>query len=264
MNQTVSADHAVENCSAENGFTADPYVRAAEFYDLLAGPQWQQRGPAIAEALQSVAVSSGPVLDIGAGTGPCVEVIARALPQAQIIAIEPSPAMRAALTSRLLAQPDLQQRVTVQPRMLQQVTLPPQLAAVVCCGVIGYFDSATRQQFWHDWASRLAPGGVVIADVMMIDRPQFVPRMPVASMMIGEHEYQIWIQGEPADAERQHWTLEYRILAGTELLDSFAAEHDWYAFGMEQLAAEAAGAGFEGQRLGDALIPAAAFRLTNQ
>ena len=139
------------------------------------------------------------MLDIGAGTGPCVEVIARALPQAQIIAVEPSPAMRAALTSRLLAQPDLQQRVTVQPRMLQQVTLPPQLAAVVCCGVIGYFDSATRQQLWHDWARRLAPGGVVIADVMMIDRPQPVPRMQVASVAIGEHEYQIWIQGEPAD-----------------------------------------------------------------
>lgn len=261
MNKIVLASSTKDSSLQGGGFTADPYVRAAEFYDLLAGPQWQQRGPAIAEALKSIPTSRGPVLDVGAGTGPCVEVIARALPKASIIAVEPSPAMRAALTSRLLAQPDLQQRVTVQPRMLQQVVLPPRLAAVVCCGVIGYFDSETRQQLWRDWASRLAPKAVVIADVMMIDRPQLVPKMQLTSVAIGEHEYQIWIQGEPADAQRQHWTLEYRILAGEELLDSFTAEHDWNAFGMEQLAAEAAEAGFEYQPLGDALIPAAAFRL---
>lgn len=86
--------------------------------------------------------------------------------------------------------------------------------------------------------------------------------MQVASTDVGDHRYEVWLQGTPRDARTMHWTLTYRLLAGERELRRVTAEHDWLTFGLEQLATEASDAGFRFEPLGDALIPAGIFRLS--
>ncbi|NUT85004.1 class I SAM-dependent methyltransferase [Pseudomonas corrugata] len=238
---------------------ADPYALSAEFYDVLCEQQWLQRRGPIAQALRSVD-PEGVILDVGAGTGPCVQVIADALPGARIIAVEPSAAMRAALVGRIMRNADLRQRVTVLAGSLDQVSLPPRLAAAVICGTIGYLDGAQRRQLWQQLAERLDERGIVIVDVMMLKAPQTVPLMQVANTRIGDHDYRVALQGEPAGGDLMHWTLDYQVLAGEQVIRRFQADHHWHTFGLEQVAEEAGLAGFVLEPLGDALIPAAVLR----
>ncbi len=240
----------------------DPYALSAEFYDVLSEQQWQARKAPIAAALRQAPAGAGPVLDVGAGTGPCVRVIADSLPEVPIVAVEPSAAMRAALVGRIMQDPDLRRRVTVLAGRLEEVSLPPRLSAAVICGTIGYFDREARRALWSDLAGRLAPGGVVVVDVMMLSQPQEVPFMKVAGTRMGEQDYEVWLEGRPADAGTMHWTLTYRVVRGEELLRTFCAEHDWHTFGLEQVAEEAAQAGFSFEPLADALIPAGLLRRT--
>ncbi|KWR75497.1 class I SAM-dependent methyltransferase [Pseudomonas citronellolis] len=238
---------------------SDPYALSAEFYDVLSEQQWLKRRGPISKALQEVD-PQGLILDVGAGTGPCVQVIADALPQARILAVEPSAAMRAALLGRLMRSADLRQRVTVLAGTLEEVTLPLRLSAAVICGTLGYLDAPQRQHLWQQLSERLDERGIVIVDVMMLKAPQAVPRMQVACAEIGEHLYQVSLQGEPAGGDLMHWTLDYQVLAGDNVVRHFSAEHDWHTFGLEQVAEEAGVAGFALEPLGDALIPAAVLR----
>lgn len=240
--------------------THDPYALSAEFYDVLSEQQWRARKAPIMTALRQVAAMDGAVLDVGAGTGPCMRVIAEALPEARIFAVEPSAAMRAALACRIMQDADLRRRVTVLPGRLEEVALPPRLSAAVICGTIGYFDEAGRRALWRDLAGRLMPGGIVVVDVMMLDRPQQVPFMKVAESAMGEHVYEVWLEGAPADAGSMHWTLTYRVVRGDAVVRSFQAEHDWHTFGLERVAEEASQAGFSFEPLADALIPAGLLR----
>ena len=239
---------------------ADPYALSAEFYDVLSEQQWRIRREPIATALRAAPVAAGPILDVGAGTGPCVRVIAEAVPTAAIVAVEPSPAMRAALLCRILQDPSLRERVTVLAGRLEEVTLPPRLSAAVICGTIGYFSPDARRALWRDLAQRLAPGGVVVVDVMMLDRPRPVPPTRVAATRVGDQDYEVWLAGEPASATLMHWTLTYRVRRGERLVRSFQAEHDWHTFGLDLVAEEAARAGFRFAPLAEALIPAGILR----
>ncbi|MGY2397542.1 class I SAM-dependent methyltransferase [Pseudomonas sp. SDO5271_S396] len=238
---------------------ADPYALSAEFYDVLCEQQWVQRRGPIAQALQAVD-PEGVILDVGAGTGPCVQVIADALPQARILAVEPSAAMRAALVGRIMRSSDLRRRVTVLAGTLDQVTLPPRLSAAVICGTIGYLEAPQRRQLWQQLAERLDARGIVIVDVMMLKAPQTVPSMQAASAAIGEHTYHVALHGEPAGGDLMHWTLDYQVRAGEQVIRQFQADHHWHTFGLEQVAEEAGAAGFVLEPLGDALIPAAVLR----
>lgn len=69
---------------------------------------------------------------------------------------------------------------------------------------------------------------------------------------------QQWLKRRGGDL--MHWTLDYQVLAGDNVVRHFSAEHDWHTFGLEQIAEEAGVAGFALEPLGDALIPAAVLR----
>ncbi|WP_330456381.1 methyltransferase domain-containing protein [Streptomyces sp. NBC_00820] len=216
----------------------DYYTPTAEFYDLVGGQHWAHSDPALASALTGIDTGHGPVLDLGAGTGRATEVIARALPDAHILAVEPSPAMRTALTSRVVRSEDLRPRVTVIAATAQEVDLPERLSAAVICGVAGYLDREERGELWGRLLRRLPAGAPIIVELMALRTPQPVAPMRIARQRLGEQEYEAWLTGEPCGADRMRWSATWRVLRNGELVREVDVSHEWYTFGIEDLAAE--------------------------
>jgi len=186
--------------------SSNAYVESVELYDIISDEQWKIRREAIVSELKTVPVNAGPVIDVGAGTGQSLKLIAETLPTAQIIAIEPSAVMRVALMSRIMQNKKLRQQVTVFPGRFQDIVLPERLAAVTIFSVIGFFDESERQEMWGLLAKKLDPNGVIIVDVMMINKPQPVSRRQVARMQVGSHFYEAWMEGTPIDDKRMRFS----------------------------------------------------------
>lgn len=216
----------------------DYYSPTAEFYDLVGVQRWAQSDPLLAAALVGTDTGHGPVLDLGAGTGRSTEVVARTLPEARILAVEPSPAMRTALTSRVVRDEDLRRRVTVVAASAQQVELPDQLSAAVICGVLGYLDRAERADFWARLAARLPVGAPIVVELMAVTTPQTVAPMRIANRQLGDQEYEAWLSGEPCGPEQMRWSATWRVLRDGHVVREVDVTHDWYTFGIEDLAAE--------------------------
>ncbi|GAA2136250.1 class I SAM-dependent methyltransferase [Kitasatospora kazusensis] len=216
----------------------DYYSPTAEFYDLVGVQRWTQSDPLLATALTGTDTAHGPVLDLGAGTGRSTEVIARALPEARVLAVEPSPAMRAALTSRVVRDEELRRRVTVVASSAQEVELPERLSAVVICGVLGYLDRAERAALWGRLLPRLPSGAPVVVELMAVKVPQPVAPMRIARQRLGEQEYEAWLSGEPCGPDRMRWSATWRVLRDGEAVREIDVTHEWYTFGLEDLAAE--------------------------
>lgn len=178
--------------------TSDPYATIAEYYDLMAVERWRQLGPAVLAALDGVAPTAGPLLDLGAGTGLVTAAIADAVPGAVIVAVEPSPAMRAVLLSRLVAREDLRRRVTVLPVAFAAAELPPRLCGAVALGMLGHLDPADRAARWRTLAARLAPGAPAIVEIQPPAQPEPVPMARFTHIAVGDHDYEGWAQAEPA------------------------------------------------------------------
>ncbi|MFE7659501.1 class I SAM-dependent methyltransferase [Streptomyces celluloflavus] len=216
----------------------DPYSLTAEFYDLVGEQQWAHSDQALASALAGVDVTHGPVLDLGAGTGRSTAVIARTLPDAAILAVEPSPGMRAALTSRVVRDTDLSGRVTVIAATAEEVPLPHRLSAAVLCGVVGYLDATRRRRLWDKLLRRLRPGAPVVVELMALTSPQRVPPMRIARRTLGEQTYESWLSGEPAGHDLMRWSATWRVFQGETVVREVDVEHEWYTFGIDDLAAE--------------------------
>lgn len=216
----------------------DYYSPTAEFYDLVGGQHWAHSDPALAAALTGVDTGHGPVLDLGAGTGRTTEVIARALPGARILAVEPSPGMRAALTSRVVRDEGLRHRVTVVADRAQEVELPDRLSAAVICGVLGYLDREERAALWGRLLERLPSGAPVVVELMALSAPQPVAPMRIARQRLGEQDYEAWLSGEPCGAGRMRWSATWRVLNGERVVREVDVTHEWYTFGIQDLAAE--------------------------
>ncbi|MDX2919755.1 Gfo/Idh/MocA family oxidoreductase, partial [Streptomyces sp. NE06-03C] len=220
-----------------------PYSPSAEFFDLFAAEHTATSSvPAVAALLAEADLSAGPVVDIGAGTGLVTEAVARARTDAQIIACEPSVGMRAVLTSRVFSDEDLRTRVTVTADSAPDLELPDRISAVLLCGVLGHLDAEERARLWRRLDRRLAPGGLVIVELMQFERPLSLPETRLATARAGRHRYEWSFAGAPDEAEdgamRLHSTWRvYRdgaAHAEREVRDSYR----WAPFGLQDVAAE--------------------------
>lgn len=216
----------------------DYYSPTAEFYDLVGGQHWAHSDPALASALAGIDTGHGPVLDLGAGTGRTTEAIGRVLPDARIIAVEPSPGMRAVLTSRVVRDPDLRPRVTVVAARAQETELPERLSAAVICGVLGYLDREERAGLWHRLLGRLPAGAPIVVELMALGTPQSVAPLRIARQRLGDQDYEAWLSGEPCGPDRMRWSATWRVLNGEKLVREVDVTHEWYTFGIQDLAAE--------------------------
>ncbi|MFF7553156.1 Gfo/Idh/MocA family oxidoreductase [Streptomyces olivaceus] len=222
------------------------YTPSAEFFDLVAAEHTATASaPAIAALLADADLSAGPVVDIGAGTGLVTEAVAKARPDAEIVACEPAVGMRAVLTSRVFSDPDLRSRVTVTADAAPGLDLPDRVGAVLLCGVLGHLDADARALLWRRLTRRLAPGGLVVVELMGFDEPLDLPETRLATATAGRQRYEWSFRGAPDDAGgaadgvmRLHSTWRvYRedtAQAVREVHDSYR----WAPFGLKDVEAE--------------------------
>ncbi|QKW59673.1 Gfo/Idh/MocA family oxidoreductase [Streptomyces sp. NA03103] len=220
-----------------------PYSPSAEFFDLVAAEHTATASvPAVAALLADADLSAGPVVDIGAGTGLVTEAVARARPDAEIIACEPSVGMRAVLTSRVFSDADLRTRVTVTADAAPDLDLPDRISVVLLCGVLGHLDADARAGLWRRLNRRLAPGGLVVVELMQFERPSTLPETRLATATAGRHRYEWSFAGAPDETEdgvmrlRSTWRV-YRDGAGQperEVHDSYR----WTPFAPADVVAE--------------------------
>ncbi|GAA4975495.1 Gfo/Idh/MocA family oxidoreductase [Streptomyces hyderabadensis] len=222
---------------------AAPYTPSAEFFDLVAAEHTATASaPAVAALLADADLSTGPVVDIGAGTGLVTEAVARARPDAEILACEPAVGMRAVLTSRVFSDPDLRSRVTVTADAAPDLDLPDRMSVVLLCGVLGHLDADARARLWRRVNRRLAPGGLVIVELMQFEEPLTLPDTRLATATAGRHRYEWSFGAAPDDAEDGVLLLHstWRVYrddapeAEREVHDSYR----WAPIGLKEVVAE--------------------------
>jgi thiazolinyl imide reductase len=218
------------------------YTPSAEFFDLVAAEHTATASaPAIAALLADADLSGGPVVDVGAGTGLVTEAVARARPDAEILACEPAVGMRAVLTSRVFSDPDLRSRVTVTADAAPDLDLPDRVSAVLLCGVLGHLDADGRALLWRRLTRRLAPGGLVVVELMGFDEPLVLPETRLATATAGRQRYEWSFGGVPDDADgamRLHSTWRVYADDATEPVREVHDSYRWIPFGLKDVEAE--------------------------
>ncbi|MDA5141314.1 Gfo/Idh/MocA family oxidoreductase [Streptomyces sp. AD681] len=222
---------------------ASPYTPSAEFFDLVAAEHTATASaPAVAALLADADLSTGPVVDIGAGTGLVTEAVARARPDAEILACEPAAGMRAVLTSRVFSDPDLRSRVTVTADAAPDLDLPDQVSVVLLCGVLGHLDAAGRALLWQRLNRRLAPGGLVVVELMQFEEPLTLPETRLATATAGRHRYEWSFGAAPDETEdgvmRLHSTWRVYREDATEAEREVHDSYRWEPFGLKDVVAE--------------------------
>lgn len=220
-----------------------PYTPSAEFFDLVAAEHTATASaPAIAALLADADLSTGPVVDIGAGTGLVTEAVARARPDAEILACEPAVGMRAVLTSRVFSDPDLRSRVTVTADAAPDLDLPDQVSVVLLCGVLGHLDTDGRARLWRRLTRRLAPGGLVVVELMQFEGLLTLPEARLATATAGRHRYEWSFGGAPDETEdgvmRLHSTWRVYRDGATNAEREVHDSYRWAPFGLKDVAAE--------------------------
>ncbi|MEU5517828.1 Gfo/Idh/MocA family oxidoreductase [Streptomyces griseoaurantiacus] len=226
-----------------------PYTPSAEFFDLVAAEHTATASaPAIAALLADADLSGGPVVDIGAGTGLVTEAVARARPDAEILACEPAVGMRAVLTSRVFSDPDLRARVTVTADAAPDLDLPDRVSAVLLCGVLGHLDADGRALLWRRLTRRLAPGGLVVVELMGFDEPLTLPETRLATATAGRQRYEWSFAGALDDSDvaddtaegamRLHSTWRVYEDGATEPVREVRDSYRWIPFGLKDVEAE--------------------------
>ncbi|MFY1632170.1 class I SAM-dependent methyltransferase [Solwaraspora sp. WMMB335] len=216
----------------------DYYSPVAEFYEMVAARQAASSGPALAAVLAGVDPTAGPVVEIGAGTGRVTEIIAAALPRARIVAVEPSAAMRAVLTSRVATDDTLRRRVTVVDAAAPDLPLPTTISAAVVFGVAGHLEEPARVRLWQRLRHRLAPGGVVVVELMGVRQPREIPPALSIRDSIGRHDYEWWVAGSPAGGDRMRFTTTWRVYRTGQLVREVSDSYDWHTLDSVRLARE--------------------------
>ncbi|MEU3183956.1 Gfo/Idh/MocA family oxidoreductase [Streptomyces sp. NPDC006923] len=220
-----------------------PYTPSAEFFDLVAAEHTATASaPAIAALLAGADLGGGPVVDIGAGTGLVTEAVARARPDVEILACEPAVGMRAVLTSRVFSDPDLRSRVTVTADAAPDLELPDRVGAVLLCGVLGHLDAPQRHRLWQRLRQRLAPGGLVVVELMGLDTPLTLPETRLATAVAGKQRYEWSFSGAPDEAEESVMRLHttWRVYRDGEpgALREVHDSYRWVPLGLHDVAAE--------------------------
>ncbi|GAA5040044.1 thiazolinyl imide reductase [Thermocatellispora tengchongensis] len=216
-----------------------PYTPTAEFFDLAAsGHVTGGTALAVVDALKGIDPGRGPIVEIGAGTGLITRALAKALPDAEIVAAEPAAGMRAVLTSRVFSDEDLRHRVTVTDQSAPDLDLPGVISAAVVCGVAGHLDASGRATLWRRLAERLAPGGVIVVELMSMDRPGSLPPTRLARESVGRQTYEWWFSGEPAGGDLMRLRTTWRVYRDGELVREVGDAYDWHAFGLDRVERE--------------------------
>lgn len=221
------------------------YDRTAEYVAVLIPAAWNGLDAALSAALEGLDITTGPVVDVGAGTGTGTDVLARALPGAEIIAVEPHHALRTALLARVAGDEDLRARVTVLESDLLSAALPKRIAGLVAMNVIGHFAPADRLDVWTLLADRLAPGGRAVLNLYPPTRPVAVPAIPLAEVTLGRRRYTGSAAAEPAGPDAVIWHMTYSVNEDSEQVTEFTASDRWYVINPEQLGAELAEHGLQ-------------------
>lgn len=247
----TGTDHARADGGPTGAFAPAPpgpadtvsYTPSAEFFDLVAAEHTATAGaPAIAALLADADLSTGPVVDIGAGTGLVTEAVARARPDAEILACEPAAGMRAVLTSRVFSDPDLRSRVTVTADAAPDLDLPHQVSVVLLCGVLGHLDADGRARLWRLLSRRLAPGGLVVVELMQFEEPLTLPETRLATATAGRNRYEWSFGGAPDETEdavmRLHSTWRVYRDGATEAEREVHDSYRWVPFGLKDVVAE--------------------------
>nr|WP_168720853.1 Gfo/Idh/MocA family oxidoreductase [Streptomyces sp. SAT1]ANO42719.1 thiazolinyl imide reductase [Streptomyces sp. SAT1] len=235
--------HPVPEAASSGPPDAAAYSPSAEFFDLVAAAHTATASaPAVAALLAGADLGTGPVVDIGAGTGLLTEAVARARPDAEIIACEPSAGMRAVLTSRVFSDEDLRTRVTVTADAAPDLDLPDRISAVLLCGVLGHLDAEGRARLWRRVTRRLAPGGIVIVELMQFQEPMTLPETRLATATAGRHRYEWWFGGAPDEAEngvmRLHSTWRVHRDGAPRPEREVHDSYRWEPFGLKDVVAE--------------------------
>lgn len=236
-------DRADDTGRTRGPASASPYTPSAEFFDLVAAEHTATASaPAVAALLADADLSTGPVVDIGAGTGLVTEAVARARPDAEILACEPAVGMRAVLTSRVFSDPDLRSRVTVTADAAPDLDLPDQVSVVLLCGVLGHLDAAGRARLWRRLNRRLAPGGLVVVELMQFEEPLTLPEARLATATAGRHRYEWSFGAAPDETEdgvmRLHSTWRVYREDATEAEREVHDSYRWEPFGLKDVVAE--------------------------
>jgi thiazolinyl imide reductase len=219
---------------------AEPYSPTAEFFDLAATSHVAAAsGPAVVTAFVGVDRGRGPVVEIGAGTGLVTTALARAYPDLEILACEPAAGMRAVLTSRVYRDPDLRRRVTVSADSAPDLDLPDAISGAVVCGVAGHLDECDRRWLWRRLAERLAPGGVIVVELMSMDRPLDLAPTRLSAAELGAQRYEWWMSGEPDGADRMRLRTTWRVIRDDRTVREVSDLHHWHTVTLPQVAAEA-------------------------
>ncbi|MBQ0963007.1 MULTISPECIES: Gfo/Idh/MocA family oxidoreductase [Streptomyces] len=237
------ADRADDADRASGPASASPYTPSAEFFDLVAAEHTATASaPAVAALLADADLSTGPVVDIGAGTGLVTEAVARARPDAEILACEPAVGMRAVLTSRVFSDPDLRSRVTVSADAAPDLDLPDQVSVVLLCGVLGHLDADGRARLWRRLNRRLAPGGLVVVELMQFEEPSALPETRLATATAGRNRYEWSFGAAPDETEdgvmRLHSTWRVYREDATEAEREVHDSYRWEPFGLKDVVAE--------------------------
>ncbi|MFF0647092.1 Gfo/Idh/MocA family oxidoreductase [Streptomyces tendae] len=237
------AHRADDTDRAPGPASASPYTPSAEFFDLVAAEHTATASaPAVAALLADADLSTGPVVDIGAGTGLVTEAVARARPDAEILACEPAVGMRAVLTSRVFSDPDLRSRVTVSADAAPDLDLPDQVSVVLLCGVLGHLDADGRARLWRRLNRRLAPGGLVVVELMQLEEPSALPEARLATATAGRNRYEWSFGAAPDETEdgvmRLHSTWRVYREDATEAEREVHDSYRWEPFGLKDLVAE--------------------------
>lgn len=236
------------------------YAEAGEFYDVVSDNEWKVRRKAFQEILMTLTDVDGDILDIGSGTGHGVVAAAEVLPDVDIFAVEPSPTMRTALLSRIMQTENLRQRVTVIPSTFETAEIPERLRAVLFLGCIGFMDDKARHNFWEKLAPHMTPGGIVLFDVMMINKPKPYPKMHLAEIPVGHNIYHVWLEGIPDGDLYEKWVATYQIIRDNKILVEKVVEFPWRTLGLDDVACEAVPHGFVFEPLTETLIPSGILR----
>ncbi|MEU0965079.1 Gfo/Idh/MocA family oxidoreductase [Streptomyces sp. NPDC005917] len=220
-----------------------PYTPSAEFFDLVAAEHTATASaPAVAALLADADLGAGPVVDIGAGTGLVTEAVARARPDVEILACEPAVGMRAVLTSRVFSDPDLRSRVTITADAAPDLELPDRVSAVLLCGVLGHLDASQRARLWRRLRQRLAPGGLVVVELMGFEEPLTIPATRLATTAAGRQRYEWTFSGAPDAAKdgvmRLHSTWRVYRDGETAVVREVHDSYHWAPFGLKDVAAE--------------------------
>jgi SAM-dependent methyltransferase len=231
------------------------YSPMAEFYEMVALHQVASSGGPLTAALAGLDPTAGPIVEIGAGTGRVTEVIAAAVPGGRIIAVEPSPTMRAVLTSRIAAVPHLRRQVTVVDGAAPDLVLPDTIGAAVVFGVAGHLSRNSRQVLWRRLRERLAPGGIIVIELMGVRSPRVIPPTLSIRESIGRQTYEWWVSGTPGGPDLMQFTTTWRVLHGRRLIREVSDSYDWYTLDTELLARESGMTGRRVSRPGGDVIP---------